>query len=70
MKFNAKAPVPYTPRNVERYYCGECDLRLKKSWIICPRCATYILWDAQEIANLFYFKEELKKQMRGKKDEN
>lgn len=39
-----KKPIMYKPRSVERPYCGFCNLRLKKSWIVCPRCATRIDW--------------------------
>lgn len=43
-KATPKKPIMYKPRSVERPYCGFCNLRLKKSWIVCPRCATRIDW--------------------------
>ena len=47
-KATPKKPTPFTPRSIERYYCGDCGLRLKKTWIACPRCATRIDWSDEE----------------------
>ena len=47
-KATPKKPIAKTPRSVERYYCGDCGLRLKKTWIVCPRCATRIDWSEEE----------------------
>lgn len=47
-KATPKKPIAKTPRSVERYYCGDCGLRLKKTWIACPRCATRIDWSDEE----------------------
>lgn len=47
-KATPKKPTIKTPRSVERPYCGSCGLRLKKSWIACPRCATRIDWSEED----------------------
>lgn len=43
-KATPKKPIKKTPKNRERPYCADCGLRLKKTWIACPRCATMIDW--------------------------
>lgn len=44
----AYKPIFNTPKNVERPYCSKCGLRLKKTWIVCPRCETKIDWGKED----------------------
>ena len=47
-KATPKKPIMYKPRSVERPYCGFCSLRLKKTWVVCPRCGTRIDWSEDD----------------------
>lgn len=51
-KATPKKPIYKKVGNNERPYCCDCGLRLKKSWVVCPRCEKKIDWSEENMMEL------------------